>query len=299
MIKLSFSSDVKMELMSVEDETECCPHAMAYGILICGRAFQKSSICLQTDHKEIAEKYRELTIESSGIDPEIFCSSSEKYKASVNLKADRLMVLNAFGHDGNELTLRVNRANLQDECCISAFLRGAFLSCGTLTDPQKDYHLEFVLPYMKLSEDLYLLMQEIDLKPKRTIRKGSHILYFKESESIEDILVRMGAQNSAFEVMQVKVLKDVRNNINRKTNFETANISRTASAAAEQIFAIEKIIENRGIESLPPELQEIAKLRLENPEMSLRELGENLSEPISRSGINHRLKRIQEIASEL
>lgn len=296
---MSFSAEVKTELMAAVDETECCPHAMAYGMLICGRAFQKSSVCLQTDHKEIAEKYRELTIEETGIDPEIFCSTSEKYKVSVNLKEDRLMVLNAFGHDGNELTLRVNRANFQDDCCISAFLRGAFLSCGTLTNPQKDYHLEFVLPYMKLSEDLYLLMQELDLKPKKTTRKGSYILYFKESESIEDILVRMGAQNSAFEVMQIKVLKDVRNNINRKTNFETANISRTASAAAEQIFAIEKIIENRGVESLPPELQEIAKLRLENPEMSLRELGESLSEPISRSGINHRLKRIQEIASEI
>lgn len=296
---MSFSAEVKAELLAVEDENECCLLAMAYGMLICGRSFGRSSICLQTDNKEIAEKYRELTIESSGIDPVIHCSSSEKYKASVNLKADRLMVLNAFGHDGTELTLRVNRGNFENECCMSAFLRGAFLSCGTLTDPNKDYHLEFVLPYMKLSEDLYLLMRELELNPKKTIRKGSHILYFKESESIEDILVRMGAQNGAFELMQVKVLKDVRNNINRKTNFETANISRTASAAAEQIFAIEKIIEIRGFESIPPELQEIAKLRLENPEMSLRELGEILSEPISRSGINHRLKRLQEIAKEI
>lgn len=111
--------------------------------------------------------------------------------------------------------------------------------------------------------------------------------------------MRMGAQNGAFELMQVKVMKDVRNNINRKTNFETANISRTASAAAEQIFAIETIIEKRGLDFLPPELQEIAELRLENPEMSLRELGEQLSEPISRSGINHRLKRLQEIAKEI
>lgn len=296
---MSFSAEIKAELISVEDENECCPHAMAYGMLICGRSFGRTSICLQTDNKDIAEKYCELTVESSGIDPEIQCSSSEKYKASVTLKSDRLMVLNAFGHDGNEFTLRVNRANLQDDCCISAFLRGAFLSCGTLTDPKKDYHLEFVLPYMKLSEDLYLLMQELDLNPKKTIRKGSHIVYFKESEGIEDILMRMGAQNGAFELMQVKVMKDVRNNINRKTNFETANISRTASAAAEQIFAIETIIEKRGLDFLPPELQEIAELRLENPEMSLRELGEHLSEPISRSGINHRLKRLQEIAKEI
>lgn len=170
---MSFSAEIKSELINAPDENECCPHAMAYGMLICGRAFQKSSICLQTDNQDIAEKYRELTIEASGIDPEIQCSSSEKYKASVSLKSDRLMVLNAFGHDGSELTLRVNRANLQDDCCISAFLRGAFLSCGTLTDPKKDYHLEFVLPYMKLSEDLYLLMRELDLNPKKLSERAA------------------------------------------------------------------------------------------------------------------------------
>ena len=156
---------------------------------------------------------------------------------------------------------------------MAALLRGAFLACGTLTDPEKDYHLEFVVPYRYISRDLAKLLHEWNLAPKQLERKGSHVVYCKDSERIEEILTLMGAQNAALELMGIKMYKDMRNNINRKINFETANISRTANAAAEQVYAIETILEHAGLESLPEELKEIALLRLENPEMSLRELG--------------------------
>lgn len=133
-------------------------------------------------------------------------------------------------------------------------------------------------------------------EPKSTQRKGYNVLYTKDSESVEDLLTFMGATNSSLKLMSVKMLKDVRNNVNRKLNFETANISRTVAASLQQVEAIAKIRRTRGIESLPEDLQELAVLREENPEMSLRELGENLSVPISRSGVNHRLERIMEFA---
>lgn len=234
----------------------------------------------------------------AGVEASLTQSASGKFKVYVRTAAQRQQVMAAFGHEKGELALRLNRANLTGDCCMAALLRGAFLACGTLTDPEKDYHLEFVVPYRYISRDLAKLLNELSLAPKQLERKGSHVVYCKDSGQIEEILTLMGAQNAALELMGIKMYKDMRNNINRKTNFETANISRTANAAAEQVYAIEAILEHAGVESLPEELKEIALLRLENPEMSLRELGEALSEPISRSGVNHRLRRLVSIAQE-
>ena len=194
----------------------------------------------------------------------------------------RLRLLQYFGHTGNEVTLRINRDMIQWECCISAFLRGVFLSCGTITNPEKEYHLEFVVPYMNLANDLKNLLtniQELELQPAVTNRKGSFVVYIKGSEGIENLLTFMGATNASMNFMQVKMFKEVRNQV--------------------QIAAIETIIHSVGLQQLPLDLQELASLRYENPEMSLRELGEQLSEPISRSGVNHRLKRIMAFADSI
>ncbi len=196
----------------------------------------------------------------------------------------RLRLLQYFGHTGNEVTLRINRDMIQWECCISAFLRGVFLSCGTITNPEKEYHLEFVVPYMNLANDLKNLLtniQELELQPAVTNRKGSFVVYIKGSEGIENLLTFMGATNASMNFMQVKMFKEVRNQVNRKTNFETANIDKTVSASAKQIAVIETIIHSVGLQQLPLDLQELASLRYENPEMSLRELGEQLSEPLA------------------
>ncbi len=154
---------------------------------------------------------------------------------------------------------------------------------------------------MKLAGDLSLLLSQVEdlgLSPAITNRKGAFVVYLKESECIADLLTLMGAPQSAMELMQVKMLKEVRNNVNRKMNFETANLDKTAAAAARQLIAIEAIMEHMGLEQLPEDLQEIARLRYENPDMSLRELGESLSEPLTRSGVNHRLRRLMELAEK-
>lgn len=294
---MSFASQVKLELAAAEN-TPCCMRAQTYGLLLFSRAFSFAEISMQTDMEAVALLYRDSMLRETGVEAQLSQSASGKFKVCVRTAAQRQQVMTAFGHEKGELVLRLNRANLMGDCCMAALLRGAFLACGTLTDPEKDYHLEFVVPYRYISRDLAKLLDELSLAPKQLVRKGSHIVYCKDSERIEETLTLMGAQNAALELMGVKMYKDMRNNVNRKINFETANISRTASAAAEQVYAIEMIRDHAGLESLPEELKELAFLRLENPEMSLRELGEALSEPISRSGVNHRLRRLVSIARE-
>ena len=214
----------------------------------------------------------------------------------------RNILLKFFGHSSDELSLHINRANFDSEESFPSFLRGAFLSYGNVTDPQKDYHLEFVSPFQNLAKDLSYLIEEIEqlaVKPKIINRKGSFIVYLKDSDGISDLLTLIGAQMSALQIIQEKMLKSVRNTVNRKINSETANSNKTAKASAKQLLAIDKIKKKRGLESLPNDLYELAILRVENPESSLRELGEMLSPPISRSGVNHRIERIMELAEEL
>ena len=207
-------------------------------------------------------------------------------------------VFERFGHS-REVTLRLNRAVLDCENCISAFVRGAFLVCGAVTNPQVDYHLEFSVPYLNLSNDLVTLLGEVGLHPRTVRRKGSYVVYFKESEQIEDCLTLMGAMGASLELMNVKILKSIRNNVNRAANCESANIDKTVAAALVQAEAVHKIENAIGLDALPEELRELCRLRLENPDFSLRALGEHLDPPISRSGVNHRFQRILEIANDL
>lgn len=268
-------------------------------MVLFGRAFSAAQISFITEHSEVAEKYAALVEKICGVKVDVKPSPSGKITVSAATAADRSKIRSVFGHEKRELALRLNRANIENECCAAAFLRGAFLVCGAVTDPEKDYHGEFTVQRVNLCNDLEALLGESIFEPKKTTRKNSFVLYTKESETVEDFLTYIGAVNSSLGVMGIKMYKDVRNNINRKTNFETANISRTVAASVSQVEAIKKIRKYRGIESLPDDLKELALLREENPEMSLRELGESLTVPISRSGVNHRLARIIETAREI
>ncbi len=215
------------------------------------------------------------------------------YRVSLPDAGSKDAMLQEFGHTGRETTLRLNRANLENDCCTAAFLRGAFLTCGTATDPSKEYHLEFAVAHQHLANDLYTLLSEVDafpLSPAVAARKNGYVVYLKESGPIEDLLTYLGAPSAAMELMQVKMYKEVKNNINRKTNFETANMDKTFSASARQVAAIAAISDTVGLSSLPEELQELARLRLDNPDMTLRELSARLG--ITRSGVNHRLQRL-------
>ncbi len=299
---MSFSAEVKNEILSVETENECCRHAFAYGLLLFSRSFSSLDISLLTEHKNISEIYNAVLKEHCKVKTTYTKTHAGKYKIEVLNAADRLRVLEVFGYDKKMTTSRLNWSNITDECCKNAFLRGAFLSCGTVNDPNKCYHMEFVVPYLNLSRDLSRFIKDYDelsVEPKTITRTSNYVIYFKDSEAIEDLLGTMGAVNSCLELMGIKMYKDVRNNVNRKVNFENANLDKTVNAAAKQIEAITHIKNTVGLSYLSNDLQEVAKLRLENPDMTLRELGECLTSPISRSGVNHRLKKICDIALEI
>ncbi len=299
---MSFSANVKNEILCSEIENECCRHAFAYGMMLFSRAFSYYDIFLLTEHEGVANKYAELMQNVCDVKPKLAKSEAGKFKVEVTKKEDRLKVMETFGYDKKNGGSRLNWSNITDECCKVAFLKGAFLTCGTINDPNKNYHLEFVVPYLNLSRDLKLFINDYDelsVEPKSITRNSNYVVYFKDSESIEDLLTVMGAFNSSLEIMGVKMYKDMRNNVNRKLNFENANLDKTLDASSKQVDAILHIKNTVGLSYLSEDLKELAEIRLENPDMSLRELGESLSVSISRSGVNHRLQRICEISKNI
>lgn len=298
---MSFAHDVKTELCAGEIG-DCCEFAQLYGMLLFGRTFSYRKIFFQSEHSDVINLIVSLFQKIHGTNPEINEYPRKDGHKIRFIELDGAVperVFGAYGYGPKTVTLRINGANMENDCCEPSFLRGVFLSCGSVVDPGKDYHLEFVTPHLKLGHDLETYLRERDFEPKTLIRKGNMVVYFKDSGQIEDVLTYMGAVNKSLELMNVKIYKDIRNKANRVTNCETANIDKTVSAATVQIEAIKKIDRLVGIESLPADLLEIARLRVGNPELSLRELGELTGGKISRSGVNHRLKKIIEISEDI
>ena len=290
---------VKNELVKTEYERACCKRALLYGMCIFGKSFSPQSISLQTENEAAAELFKDLAHELFNTDVQVIRSPrGRNFTASVFSKADAQKLFKSFGHDGVG-SLRIDHTNFRCEECRNAFVAGAFLACGTVSDPKKDYHLEFTIPYLNLSKSLFTLLQEMELSPKYTNRKGYNVVYFKGSESIENCLYLMGASGAMFEMMNIKIFKDFKNKANRQANCETANINKMVNAVAVQMQAIEKIWDLKGKNYLNESLQSAAQLRYDHPDSSLAELAAMCDPPISRSGLNHRLKRIVDIAREL
>ena len=200
--------------------------------------------------------------------------------------------MNLFSALPDEETPRINQALMKKECCRRALVRGAFLSCGTVIDPHKNYNLELVTPYRELSEDLLMLLHKAGFPFKSVMRKGKYVLYLKNSEAISDFLVYIRAFQAQMELLNVKIEKEIRNEITRTANSETANLEKTINAAVEQLQAIETIQKTVGLDNLPEDLREVALLRLEHKDMSLSELGKRMNPPLTKSGVNHRLKKL-------
>lgn len=297
---MSFSSDAKKEMAADLPDKICCRAAQAYGLLEGGHAFSGDEVSLLTEQEPVADLYDRLVSRVCGIprpDRQTLRRRTTLYQSRVEDPEHRRAVLDRFGHSPREVSLRLNRANLECDACARAYLRGAFLACGAVTDPEHGYHLEFSTPHYNFSRDLTALLREWNFPAKATTRGGAYIVYLKESEQIEDCLTFLGATRASLELMGVKMVKSIRNDTNRRLNFENANIDKTVQAAGAQTDALQKIEETCGLSALPEDLQEVAKLRLAHPEMSLRELSDTLG--LSRSGVNHRLKRILQFAENL
>lgn len=296
---MSFSSELKEELLRIEPENPCCLLAESYGLMLFGRGFSAKELSISTENKAVALKYQYLVKRLCEKEPCLLHATAKKYKVEVEHREDRLRVLSAFGYDGTERARRLNWSNIQEDCCVGAFLRGAFLSCGTINSPEKNYHLEFVVPHYNLSRDLKKFLENSDFSPKEVRRNGLYVLYFKKTEEIQNLLGIMGASKFVMEFIDVIVYKDIRNNVNRRLNFESANLNKTVNAAMRQIELIEKLQKTDAFSELPDELREIAHLRLENPDYSLKQIGEEMAPPMSRSGVNHRLHRLCDMAEKL
>ena len=305
---MSFSKETKEALCAAPAESNEQKTALVYGMALFSKQFGANAVSFTTESRPAAELYSQLLSSLAGVIVEMNVrltrrgSERSLYSLSLPDKNDCARVFDMFGHHRGSLSLRINRANIDGESCVPCFLRGVFLVCGSVSDPEKDYHLEFAVPHKKLAavlERLISEIEEINAEPRTVFRKGSYVVYIKGCDNIEDLLTYIGAPYSALNVIQTRIKKSVRNKVNRQINSETANLNKTANASAKQLIAIELISQKKGLDSLPDDLQEIARLRLEHPEFNLRELGGALAVPISRSGVNHRLQRIMAIAEEL
>jgi len=294
---MSFSGETKNELCALPLEETCCITAECYGLLLFCREFTEKSIRILTEHESVVKRFRELCRNLFSVVPKTVPPKAKKQGAKYELsftgeEAER--IFSFFGHDSAQVSMRINYDIILPQCCRRSFLRGVYLTGGSITDPNSGYHLEVSTSFFNLSTDIIEVMESIGLSPKKTTRNGKNIVYFKSSEEIEDFLNNIGASTSAFQLMEIKVMKDVRNRINRVNNCDSFNISRSINAGVAQAEIIRKTIEEKGKSHFPQELRELALLRVENPEISLKELGEMLEKPLSKSGVNHKLRRIME-----
>jgi len=288
---MSFSSDVKSELCKTNINRRCCNMAELSGCLLLGSHIENGRLKIITENPSVARRIFTLhkMMFDTGAAVTIKKNTAQSVYHVVLNDADGVMRKTGSG-------FRVNNDLILDECCKKAFIRGAFLGGGSMIDPERSYHMEFVTHHRKLSEDFCALIEEFDIEPGVVMRKSNYIIYFKNSGAVADILNISGAHKALMRMENMMIVKDVKNNVNRVVNCETANVSKTVEAAVAQIKAINKIKNAGGLGSLPEHLRAIAELRLENPESSISELAQMSERPITKSGVSHRLNKIIELS---
>ena len=297
----SFAGKVKNELCRVPVQRLCCARAEAYGVLLYGNPFSPTEVRLITESADFAARLPRLFQRAFGLKFDRL-PEEERGKLIFGItdrsKLDR--IINQLGYDPRQnLVLHVNFGLLEDECCRTAFLRGAFLAGGSVTDPEKRYHLELDTGHAQASREVATLLTEMGFLPHSVRRGGSSVIYFKQSEHIEDLLTTIGAPAAAMDIMTAKVDKEIRNGANRAMNCDMANVNKTIDAALEQKNAIQRLQENGRLERLPEKLRQTALLRLQYPEMSLSQLAEKCDPPVTKSCMNHRMRKLLEEAKKL
>ena len=286
---MSFSGEVKQELAKHVSPARHCQLAELAAILhFCGEFGRdgegRYAIGLQTENEMIVRKCFTLLKKTFNIDTDNWIDEAKMQE-----------LISKIGN----LDDAVSSLLLKNSCCQRAFLRGAFLSVGSISDPSKAYHLEFVCPTKEKAEQLRSVMANFEVEAKIVLRKKYHVVYLKEGSGIVDLLNVMEAHVSLMNLENLRILKEMRNSINRRVNCETANISKTVSAASRQISDIEFLRDAYGFSRLPAQLREMAQVRLENPDAPLKDLGQLLDPPVGKSGVNHRLRKLSELAESV
>lgn len=286
---MSFSGKVKEELTKQNSKSRHCQLAELAGIIA-------MTGLVIPDNVLVREKFSVLMKRAFDIDIEKPFTAEDVNRVLAALKINQAVI---FEGANEEVDGSVDGRLIQNTCCKRAFIRGAFLTSGSMSDPNKSYHFEIVCKTMGLAKQLRDAMNSFNTEAKIVERKNHYIVYLKEGSQIVDMLNVMEAYVSLMNLENVRILKEMRNSVNRKVNCETANISKTVNAAVKQLQDIELIRDTDGLESLPEQLEEMALVRLEFPEAALKELGNKLNPPVGKSGVNHRLRKIAEIADEI
>ena len=278
----------------------CCAVAEAFGILLYGNTFTPSLIKIVTESVDFAERLPKVFRKAFNLrfdsEPEEG-TGKRTFLITDREKIDR--IFETFDLvAGESVTLHVNYGILEEECCRNAFLRGAFLSGGSVTDPEKRYHLEFCTTHQKVGLETEALLLDMGFYPKDTLRSGTCVIYFKQSDAIADVLTYLGAPVGGMAILEAKVEKELRNGVNRRVNCDTANLTKVVDAAQDQIAAIRRLEETGQLDQLPEKLRQTAKLRVQHPEATLSELAGMLDPPLTKSALNHRMRKLMELSKQ-
>ena len=295
---MSFSGAVKEELCRAGLNRRCCAQAEAYGVLLYCNTFTGGEARVVTESGPFAQRLPALFKKAFRLDFDRLPEGEGKRIFTLSGPDKLEAVRRSFGLDPGAVALHVNFAVLEEDCCRAAFLRGAFLAGGSVSDPQKSYHLELSTSHHSVSREVLALMRELGLEAKSSQRKGNMVLYFKQSDRIEDFLTCIGAPVSAMEVMNAKLEKDLRGKVNRRVNCDAANLDKAVEAALAQVEAIRRLEGDGRLLTLPDKLQEAARLRLAHPEDTLSQLAEQCDPPATKSALNHRLRKLVELGRE-
>ena len=300
---VSFSANAKAEICKGIPQKNCCALAESFGILLFCNSFSADGIRIITESREFADILPKLLRKAFSLDfdvlPEPDSTGKLIFQITQSEKLERIM--EAYGFDWKDtLALHVNLPVVEEDCCKSAFLRGAFLAGGSVTDPEKGYHLELTTTHGSVSRETFTLIQEaVGFAPKSARRGGGHVLYLKQSDMISDFLTFLGAPVSAMGIMEARLEKELNNKVNRRCNCDEANTSKVVEAAQEQLAVIRTLKEQGKLAHLPQKLQQAAKAREENPYASLTELAAMMEPPITKPAMNHLLKKLVEAAKEV
>ena len=299
----SFSGNAKAEICRSFPQKQCCALAQSFGVLLFCNSFHGDNIRIITESREFAQYLPKLFRKAFSLNfdvvPEADAAGKMIFQITQLEKIETIMQAYGF-HPRDTLALHLNLPIVEDECCKAAFLRGAFLAGGSVTDPEKGYHIELTTTHASVARETYTLIEEtLGFYPKTAQRNGNRVLYLKQSDLISDCLTFLGAPVAAMGIMEARLEKELNNKVNRRCNCDDANTSKVVEAAQEQLSAI-RILRERGIAAqLPIKLLQAMKAREENPDASLTELANMMEPKISKPAMNHRLKKLVEMAKEV
>lgn len=291
---MSFSSEAKAELCQQKLDRKCCALAESYGVLLYCNTFGAREIRIITASTHFAQRLPRLFRRAFNLGFDSMpASASGKQSFSITDPDKLALIFDSFGAEiSSTLSHHINFGVIEEDCCRSSFIRGAFLAGGSVTDPEKRYHLELATPHHSVSREAFSLLLDMGFSPKETQRGGNSLLYFKQSDAIADFLTTIGASHTAMAIMTAKVEKEMRNTVTRQINCDNANADKTVAAAQAQLAAIRRIARDYGLDALPESLHQAALLRITNPEASLSDLVLLSDPPVTKSCLSHRLKKI-------